>query len=217
MRWFWFIMRRVLRTQPRGSTWDRRTTLLRPAAADHQELQPVVAELSGDGDSAMSAATVAIQQTNDSAICQATAAGDLGRTVCAGGGASRKGKEESSELSGSIAGGRGRRAGTPHRSAADSRGPFSQSEDAGGVRVFPGPVSRSEPVILLGEAGTGKTHLAPGRALVVETTHNLSGSKKRHSYAMETRGCLRAGNCYEFTTVLVFEVLNLPPNYPKPI
>src|SRR5258708_25572470 len=81
--------------------------------------------------------------SSDSAVCQATAAGDLGRTVCTGGRASSKGKEEPSQLSGSIAGGRGRRAGTQHGSAEDSRGPFSQSEDAGRVRVFPCPVYSS--------------------------------------------------------------------------
>src|ERR1700730_8200829 len=48
--------------------------------------------------------------SNDPTVCQATPVGDLGWTVCAGGGASRKGKEKPSQLSGSIAGGRGRRA-----------------------------------------------------------------------------------------------------------
>ena len=48
-----------------------------------------------------------------------------------------KGRKRPSQLSGSIAGGRGRRAETQHRGAADSRGPFSQSEDAGRIRDFP--------------------------------------------------------------------------------
>jgi len=45
-----------------GTSGDRRTTLLRPAATAYQELQPVPAELSCDGNCAMSAATVAVQQ-----------------------------------------------------------------------------------------------------------------------------------------------------------
>src|ERR1700722_11887252 len=81
--------------------------------------------------------------SDDSTVCQATAATDLGGTVRASGRASGKGKEESSQLFGSTAGGRGRRAGAQHRSAGDSRGPFSQSEDAGRFRVFPRPVYSS--------------------------------------------------------------------------
>src|SRR5258708_5663006 len=121
--------------------------------------------------------------SSDSAVCQATAAVDLGRTVCAGGRASDKGKEKPSQLSGSIAGGRGRRAGTQHSSAADSRGSFSQSEDAGRVRVFPCPVHSSN-------SGT-----ASGRRRLLESqrTGHSSGRSRHRQDALgggSGRGCL---------------------------
>jgi hypothetical protein len=101
-----------------GTSGDRRTTLLRPAATDHQELRPVAAELSFDGGNSMSATSVVVQQA---AIRQyakrlqlATLRGQFAQV------AEQAVKEKPSQLSGSIAGGRGRRAGTQHGSAADS-------------------------------------------------------------------------------------------------
>src|SRR5258708_5368718 len=123
--------------------------------------------------------------SSDSAVCQATAAVDLRRTVRAGGRASGKGKEEPSQLSGSIAGGRGRRAGTQHGSAADSRSPFSQSEDAGRVRVFPCPVYSSNS----GAASGGRWLLESQRA-------GHSSGRSRHGQDAlgdrSRRGCLPA-------------------------
>src|SRR5579885_1215664 len=97
--------------------------------------------------------------------------------MCALGRRGRAGTADPSGLSGGAAGQRGGRAGTEHGGAPLARSSSAAPADAGGFCFFTvaedfpfraartgggGYIERAEPVIFLGEPGTGKTHLLTG-------------------------------------------------------
>src|SRR5437867_1058504 len=108
---------------------------------------------------------------------QAAAHAGAGVAMCATGGTSRAGTADAPGLSGGPAGERTGRAGTEDDRTPPARRAAAADEDAGRVRLQPiaegvpfgdpgtgewGLPGRAEPVIFLGEPGTGKTHLLTG-------------------------------------------------------
>ena len=87
-------------------------------------------------------------------------------------------EEESYRISGSVTGSGVGRAGTEHHRAPDQRSASAAGQDAGGVRLHAvatecvrgqdaelaegGYLERAEPILFIGECGTGKTHLLTG-------------------------------------------------------
>ena len=128
----------------------------------------------------MSAATVPVQQATIRQYAKDLKLATVGGQFLSMAEEAVEQKRGASELSGSAARSGSGRSRSAWGSTANHRCPFPQSENPGGLCSSDAPhlpaaqirnlaegsyLSRSEPVILLGETGTGETRLATGLAI----------------------------------------------------
>ena len=119
-----------------------------------------------------------LQEATIKQHCKALRMPMIGVAVRHAGRAGGAGEEDAHRISGSSADGRDGRAGAEHDRAADQGSTSAASEDTRRVRLHAsrrrsrrrrcgtwpkgGYIERAEPVLLIGDCGTGKTHLLTG-------------------------------------------------------